>query len=193
MIGRLPTSLTVNEKSYNIRTDFRDILKILLAFADEDLEPKEKAFVLMAQIYKDLAELPKADYEQAYLQAMAFVSCETVERLQRQTKKNLRLIDWEKDEMLLFPAVNKVAGFEVRTVDYMHWWTFMGFFQGIDREDTYGFILSIRQKRAKHKKLEKYEQSFFNANREICDLNFKTRQDAEDELVKIFNELANKQ
>ena len=186
MIGRLPTSLEVNGKAYEIRTDYRDILKILLAFDDEDLEPQDKAYVLLAQVFPRLGDIPKEDYEAAYMEALAFVSCESVENLQKRKKKSPHVVSWEKDEMYLFPAINRVAGFEVRAVDYMHWWTFMGYFQGIDREDTYGFILSIRQKRAKHKKLEKYEQEFFNANREMCDLNFKTRQDVEDELLKLF-------
>ena len=183
-------SLTVRGKQYPIRTDYRDILKILLAFDDDELDPKEKAYVLLAQVFPDLRSIPAEDYAEAYTEALAFVSCESVEKLQKQKKRSPRMVDWEKDEMMLFPAINRAAGFEVRAVEYMHWWTFMGYFQCIDREDTYGFILSIRQKKAKHKKLEKYEQEFFNANREICDLNFRTRQETEDELLKIFQELA---
>jgi len=187
MIGLLPKTLTVNGKAYDIRTDFRDILRIMLAFADDDLEPKDKAFVLMAQVYPDLSLIPKEDYQEAYLQALAFVSCESVEHIKNDKKpKKPQVVDWEKDEMLLFPAINRVAGFEVRSVEYMHWWTFMGFFQGINSDDTYGFILSIRQKRAKHKKLEKYEQEFFNANRELCDLHFKTKKDIDAEMLRIF-------
>lgn len=191
MIGQLPTSLNVHGKEYEIRTDYRDILKILCAYRDEDLTPQEQTYVLLAQTYKDLASIPKEDTEEAYFAAMAFVACEPdPQKVREEKQKKPQIIDWVKDEMMLFPAVNKVAGYEVRAVKYMHWWTFMGLFQNISSDDTYGFVLSIRQKKAKHKKLEKYEQEFFNAHREMVDLHLQTRKDAENELEKWFYEMA---
>lgn len=190
MIGELPKSLKINGNEYSIRTDYRDILRILCAFHDDELTDQEKASVLLMQVYKEFQKIPKEDIQDAYLAAMAFISCEPIDKIQEETRKKPQIVDWEKDEMYLFPAINKIAGYEVRAVEYMHWWTFLGLFHGISSDDTYGFILSIRQKRAKHKKLEKYEQEFFNANREICDLHIKTRKNAEDELMKIFLELS---
>lgn len=71
---------------------------------------------------------------------------------------------------MLFPAVNKVAGVEVRSLPYLHWWTFLGYFQAIDHDDLFSHVLSIRQKRAKGKKLEKWEQEFYKNNRNLCSL-----------------------
>ena len=191
MIGELPKALTINGRAYDIDPDYRNILVIIQAFDDEDLTIQDKAYVLLARLFKNFKEIPANSYGEAYTEAMKFVSCER--RDLKEQKKKPRLIDWTKDEMLVFPAINKVAGFEVRSVEYMHWWTFMGFFQGISSEDTFGFVLSIRQKRARHKKLEKYEQEFFNRNRELCDLNFKTRQETEDALEKLFREAIQEQ
>ena len=72
---------------------------------------------------------------------------------------------------LIFPAVNRAAGFEVRSVEYMHWWTFLGFFMEI-RDTTYATVLGLRQKKyGKHrKKLEKHEQEFWKNNASICEL-----------------------
>mgnify|MGYP002854460845 CR=1 FL=1 len=188
MIGSLPKELLIDGSSYEINPDYRNVLTIIQAFNDEDLNPKEKAFIMFKRLFKSFEKIPQNDYTEAYQKAMEFIACEKESRAEK--KKKPQVVDWEKDEMMLFPAVNKVAGFEVRAVEFMHWWTFLGLFQGISTEDTYGFILSIRQKRARHKKLEKHEQEFFNRNREICDLHFQTRQDAEDEMEKIFRELA---
>ena len=41
MIGRLPTTLNVDEKEYKIRTDFRIALTIFEAFEDVELNEKE--------------------------------------------------------------------------------------------------------------------------------------------------------
>ena len=68
-------------------------------------------------------------------------------------------MDWEQDAALLFPAVNKAAGFEVRTCPYMHWWTFMSYYMEIG-ESLFASVINIRLKKSKGKKLEKEAQEF---------------------------------
>ena len=165
MLGQLPTVLEVNGNTYEIRTDFRDILRIIAAFNDDDLTDRDKCYVLMATIYKNVRDIPAEDTVAAYDAAISFMECSP-----REDAPSPRVINWEKDEQLLFPAINKVAGFEVRSVPYLHWWTFLGYFQGIDKEDTWGYILMLRQKKARGKKLETYEKEFWSANRYMCEL-----------------------
>jgi len=45
MIGQLPESLTVNGKDYPIRSDYRDVLAVIEAQADEELTDIEKMVV----------------------------------------------------------------------------------------------------------------------------------------------------
>ena len=187
MLGQLPQALSVGGKQYEIRSDFRSILRIIAAFADDELTPQDKVYVVLRQIYKDFKSMPSDDYVEAYEQAMWFVNCGE----EPQEKNTPKVIDWTKDEQLIFPAINKVAGQEVRLVQYMHWWTFLGFFRSIDREDTYGYILMLRQKRAQGKKFEKWESEFWQRNRDMCDLSLteSSGADAEDALAEIYKEL----
>ena len=67
------------------------------------------------------------------------------------------------------PAVNKIAGFETRGRQTIHWWTFYGWFMEID-DGLFSQVLSIRQKLAKGKKLEKWEQEFLRNNQKLCEL-----------------------
>jgi hypothetical protein len=166
MLGRLPTSIKINGKNYDINTDFRDILCIIAAFNDDELDDKEKIYICLKRLYKDFDAMPPDDYTEAYTAALSFIECEQP----HEHKASPRVVNWEKDEQLLFPAINKVAGCEVRLLQYLHWFTFMGFFQGIDREDTYGYILMLRQKKARGKKFEKHEQEFWNNNKQACSL-----------------------
>lgn len=93
---------------------------------------------------------------------------------------------------MIFAAINKVAGREVRAEPYMHWWTFLGYFQSIDRDDLWGFVLTIRQKKAKHKKLEKHETEFYNANRAMCELETpqQKKQDTYDYMESLYKALS---
>lgn len=55
--------------------------------------------------------------------------------------------------------MNKAAGFETRTVKYLHWWTFLGYFNEIG-EGLFSSVIGIRQKLNKGKKLENTSRSF---------------------------------
>ena len=46
MIGNLPTALEIDGREYAIRSDFRAILRIYSAFADPELDEREKCYVL---------------------------------------------------------------------------------------------------------------------------------------------------
>lgn len=190
MLGDLPQTIKVNENEYNITTDFRNILRIVSAYADPELKDNEKAYVCLRRIYKDdFYKIPPSDYEAAIKSANEFIECN-----ERDDRPSPRVVNWEKDEQLIFPAVNKVAGTEIRALPYLHWWTFLGYFQNIDAEGTWGFILTLRQKKAKGKKLEKYEKEFWNANRLLCAIdrpkNTKTGKARAD---SIFDDLLNEQ
>ena len=92
-------------------------------------------------------------------------------------------MDWEQDERILFPAINSAAGKEVRALDYLHWWTFMGYFMEI-RESTYAQVLQLRQKRAKGKKLEKWELEFCIIKKRLS----QEEKDEQDFLKKLLGE-----
>lgn len=165
MIGTLPTSLDVRGTSYKIRPDYRNILVIFSAFADDELTDDDKLYVCLKRLYVDFERIPRKAYKDAYEAAFRFIGGN-----QDENSNSPRVLDWEKDEQLIFPAVNKVAGREVRELPYLHWWTFLGYFQSVDHDDLLSYVLGIRQKRAKGKHLEKWERDFYNSNRALCSL-----------------------
>ena len=185
MIGELPRSLDVNGKEYEIRTDFRDVLKIVCAYSDPELEEKEKAYITLRILYPDFDDMPEEDYEEAFEAAIRFMDYGQTD----DGKPSPKVMDWEQDENILFPAVNKVAGFETRTADYIHWWTFMGYFMEINK-GVYANVLSLRLKKATGKPLEKWEREYWNANKGICILRPKLTEEQKakkDKLNKLFD------
>lgn len=186
MVGELPTSLEINGRKFAIRTDYRDILNILCAFQDPELEAVEKMYCCMYILYKNFDGIKPEDYEEAYRQAVWFLDCG--DDPDSTGKKSPRVMDWEQDEKILFPAINAVAGFEVRARKYIHWWTFMGYFMEI-HEGTFSEVLSLRQKKAKGKKLEKWEREFWSNNKDMCILKkriSKAEQEEKDRLNKLL-------
>ena len=160
MIGRLPSTLEVGGKPYRIRTDFRDILTIMLAFADPELDDREKYVVMLTILYED-RDIPVEDVPEAIERAIWFLDCGQTNEDKKPPRK---VMDWEQDEEILFQEINKVAGNEVRAVEHMHWWTIMGYFMEIE-DGTFSTALDIRQKRSKGKKQAKWALELYRNNR----------------------------
>lgn len=187
MIGELPEAVHIDGAEHEIRTDYRDILTILVALNDPDLKENEKALVALTIFYKDITFINDSNMEQAIMEMNQFIDCG--EDGSEDAGGRIRLFDWEQDEQIIFSAVNKVAGHEVRNDRYLHWWTFIAYFQEIG-EGTFATIVSIRDKKARGKRLDGFEKSFYRTNRSRVDLKkrySKEQMEEMDRINKMFN------
>lgn len=188
MLGQLPTRLKIRDTYFDIRTDYRNVLRVFEAFADKDLTDNEKLLICLKRMYVEFQRINPNDYKEAYEKVCWFIGCGKPE----EKRPPVRSFNWIKDEPLVFPAVNKVAGMEVRSVPYVHWWTFMGWFESIDSDSLFGTVLSLRQKKARGKKLEKYEREFIQNNKALMSLDIEEAaksKTAEEKLAEMFNDL----
>ena len=160
----LPTSLSISGKEYSIRTDFRVIIDILIALCDPELDAWERQEIMFRILYPDYLDIPPECYEEACKKAVEFIDYNIPAG-----KPKPKTLDWEQDASLIIPAVNKVAGKEVRALEYLHWWTFLGYFMEIE-DGLASQVWAIRQKKAKGKKLEKWEKEFERENKELIQL-----------------------
>lgn len=196
MIGALPKSLTVGDKDYLIHPDCWNVLRIFEAFNDPELEEWEKWIVAIFRIFDDFScadDVFEAvengfDTEEAAKQINWFISAGKphVEDLK------FPMLDWEQDEQMIFSAINEVAGKEVREIEHMHWWTLAGYLNSTDKDSNLNFVMAIRYKLGKGKKLEKYERDYLNHNKEtvlIKPKRTKEEQEQEDEYQALLNEV----
>lgn len=176
MIGQLPKKLEVNGTERAIRSDFWVALLIFQAWIDSDLVEDEirheKTMTMIECLYEDFENIPPEDYQEAADMAVWFLDggCEPdIDSNHQHAKK---VMDWEQDEQIIFSAINKIAGYETRSADNLHWWTFLGFFNEIG-EGLFSTVMNIREKKNKGKKLEKYEQEFYSKNKNLIDIKVK--------------------
>ncbi len=181
----LPTSLTVGKKLYTIRSDFRTAIDIMIMFNDPELSQQEKLISMLEILYEDLDEMALEDMEPAALQAIAFLDGGKMGNAGREDNThNKRLYDFEQDFPIIISAVNKVAGMEVRSLPYLHWWTFLGYFHEI-KDGTFSEVLNIRYKKAYGKRLEKHEQEFYRRNRKMIDLRKRYTKEEEEYIAEL--------
>lgn len=182
-VWELPTSLVIGGVGYPIRTDFRAILDILQCMSSDEYEEDEKKMIFFTIFFEDFTQIPAEHYEEAGQKAVEFIDMGMAD----DKKKKPQTMSWEKDAPIIIPAINKVVGGEIRSMPYLHWWTFLGAYMEIG-ESLFSSVLNIRQKKAKGKKLEKYEQEFYKENRHLIDLTTKEQRSEEemDALRKLF-------
>ena len=178
MIGMLPKTLLVGGVKQPIDSDYRTALKVFVACDDVELLDSEKMEVMLKLIYNDFESISPNDYQEAIEQAVWFLDGGSI--LDKAKEQQKKVIDWEQDENYIFSAINKVANNEVRAVDYMHLWTFLGYFCEMG-EGMLQNILNIRIKKNKGKPLDKAEQEFYRDNQELIDIREKYTEEEEKE------------
>lgn len=184
----VPTTIKIGEQQFAIRNkgDYRMVLDCFSALGDAELNKQERLFSSLI-IFYDSLEGPEdigslGNIETAVKEMYNFFNCGQPESMG--SKTNHKLIDWDQDSQLISSAVNKVAGTEIRSIEYLHWWTFMGYYTAIG-ESPISNIIHIRDKIVKGEKLEKWERKFRTNNPQFFTWNSKSVDEQEaDELVK---------
>lgn len=182
MITGLPRALELEDgREYPIRWDFRDVLNLIEAMNDPEVGDRERGYYLLTILYEDFEEIHPELYGDAVKKGLWFLNCGEVQ----DQKKAPKLMDWEQDLPLITPAINRVAGVEVRTLESLHWWTFVGYYQEIGGECTFAQVVSIRDK-LRRGKMDKTDREYYNRNRSLIDLVNKRTTDEDDFLAQLM-------
>ena len=159
----IPTTIEINGREFPIRCkgDYRMVLDCFSCLNDTELSEQERNYACLIIFYEDFddimdfAKLDKDTINALVKEMYAFFECN--ENPMHQMP--YRTIDWDKDSQMISSAVNKVAQTEVRAIEYLHWWTFLGYFSEVG-ESVLSTVVGIRDKIKRNKKLEKHEKEF---------------------------------
>lgn len=161
----LPKKLNICGTEYNIRSDYRAVLDICTALSDAELTSQEKSYVALDIFYPGFEKMPPEHYQEALKQCFWFINCGEEE----EKKKSTKLVDWAQDFNYIAAPVNRVVGREIRSMKYMHWWTFVGAYMEIG-DCTFAQIVRIRDRKARGKSLDKQDAEWYRNNRNLVDL-----------------------
>ena len=182
-----PTSLNVGGVDYEIRTDYKVVLDLFKELNDEDLTDSDqnieaylKSRVILEIMFPNCDDIQEEHIQEALDKVAEFIDMGITE-----DSKKHKTMDWEQDAPILIPAINKVLNTEIRAQKYIHWWTFLGAYMEIG-ESLFSNIVHIRQKKAKGKKLDKWEMDFYKENKSLIDFKQKSQRN-EDEKEMLRN------
>ena len=190
----LPLTITIADEEFGIRDDgdYRMVLDCFSALQDTELPKRERLITALVIFYEGFSLDNAFSYldtpekvEEAITKMYDFFNCG-----QQNTGSHTpyKLVDWEQDNHLIASAINKVAGQEIRGIDYLHWYTFMGYYISIG-ESVLSSVVTIRDKMMSGKKLEKHEKEFRMKNPDYFVWNRETleQQEANAYIQEIWN------
>lgn len=152
-IWKLPTQKQLGEESFDLQTDFRQILEILGWLNQDQLPLYLRWQVALGRFYG--RPVPKALQPEAVEYLCRFLNGGRAEE-----HSGRKLLDWELDADLIVSDVNRAAGCEIRALPYVHWWTFLSWFHSIG-PGRLSTVVSIRDKLGRGQKLEAWEQQLY--------------------------------
>ena len=185
----LPNSITIEDRQYQIRNngDYRVILDCFSALSDIEMSEDEQVLASLLIFYNEFNDIDDVPRDKEILQPLIeemykFFNCGQNEAVGASTGQ--KLIDWEDDSLMITAAINNVAHTEIRSLPYLHWWTFMGYYMSVG-ESVLSTVVGIRNKLTKGKELEKWEKEFKRDNPQYFNWRKRSKEQLDlDEYVK---------
>lgn len=168
------------------------ILDCFKALNDVELDEVERLYAALIIFYEDFEDIEdiidRQDMIKDLSDAMFLFFNQGQEELQSNTGGH-KLIDWDKDSNLICSAINNISKQEIRSLEYLHWWTFLGYYTAIG-ECPLSNIVAIRYKIANGEKLEKHEKKFVQDNPDYfnIDMRSNTQKEAEEYIRQLWGE-----
>lgn len=169
----LPTEAHIGGLVYHItnKCDYRVVLDVIEILNDEELSDTNKVICGLLTFYEELTkDNIRFCKHLNELKDEMFKIINYGEEETEQTSTKPPVMDWSHDFPMLAPAISRVVGYDVRTPDkYTHWYSFLGGYMEIG-ECTFSTMVSIRSKRLKGQKLEKWETDYIREHRKQIEL-----------------------
>jgi hypothetical protein len=177
----LPETVACNTTEYRIRSDFKDCLRIMLAFEDNTLTGQEKQIILLNALYS----VVPADISEAIKAANWFLNGG---RDSDEESDGLRLFSFTTDANLIYAAFRQTHGIDLATAE-LHWWQFLALFMDLGQDTTFCQLVALR-KRIKTGKATKEERAAASAMGSMFDVeDIDTRTLAQKDAERRFFEL----
>ncbi|MBN1058547.1 bacteriophage Gp15 family protein [Clostridium botulinum] len=186
LTGVLPIDVIINNKKYEIRSDFRT--SILFSKLIESELNEDTIIEILKLYYPKWNELDENDINVAFYNILWFFRCgeEELENNKKSNSNNSKIFDYEKDANYIYSAFLSQYNIDLNDIEYLHWWKFKALFDSLNDDNK---IVEIMRYRAMDlSKIEDKEQKkFYKKMKDLYSLDVISKEEKE-ELEKLNNE-----
>lgn len=170
LVNEFPIKVKLDGKIYELNTDFRLGLNIMLLYEDKSLNNYEKTDIMLELLYKE--EIPIELREIAIEKAMLFLNAGDNQKSNNSEEcdiKPKRVYSFTKDAKYIYSAIKKSHGVDLENIEYLHWWKFVYYFFDLDEKSFFSQMIYLRNQRNKGK-LTKEEKIVYAKLEDILEL-----------------------
>ncbi|WP_313525260.1 bacteriophage Gp15 family protein [Anaerotignum sp.] len=166
LIDPLPEKITIDDKEYPIRWDFRVGILYELMMLDEDVKGAEKPLLALRLFYP---EIPP-NWKKA-LEGIQWFYCggdekKSFSKRKGGQKKRERIYSFEQDAAYIYSAFLEQYNLDLTEAWQLHWWRFRALFQGIREDTEFAKIMGYRAMEISEG-MAKEQREFYRRMKEI--------------------------
>lgn len=134
LIDLVPETITIDNKEYEINSDFRTSILFELLMQDKSIKDNDKIYLALELYYPNIPD----DINSAIEKMLWFYRCGKdliTSKRKGKGKSDIKIYSFEYDDDYIYAAFMDQYGIDLQDIKYLHWWKFKAMFKSL-KENT---------------------------------------------------------
>ena len=134
LIDLVPKTITIDNKEYEINSDFRTSILFELLMQDKSIKDNDKIYLALELYYPNIPD----DINSSIEKMLWFYRCGKdliTSKRKGKGKSDIKIYSFEYDDDYIYAAFMDQYGIDLQDIKYLHWWKFKAMFKSL-KEDT---------------------------------------------------------
>ena len=143
LIDLVPTTVNIDNKEYEINSDFRTSILFELLMQDGTIEEDDKILMALQLYYPDIPE----NIKKAIEQMLWFYRCDKDVSSSKGNGKGkgvIQIYSFEYDDDYIYSAFLDQYNVDLQDIEYLHWWKFKAMFKALKDDNMIVKIMGYR-------------------------------------------------
>lgn len=187
LVDLVPTTINIDNKEYEINSDFRTSILFELLMQDNSMGDKDKMLMALKLYYP---VIPK-NLNEAIEQMLWFYRCGKDVRKSKGNGKGksvTQIYSFDCDDDYIYAAFMDQYSIDLQDIEYLHWWKFKAMFKSLKEDNEIVKIMGYRSMDLSKIK-DKEQKSYYKKMQELYKI--PVSKDEENKLKEIEEALLN--
>ena len=143
LIDLVPTTVNIDNREYEINSDFRTSILFELLMQDGTIEEDDKILMALQLYYPDIPE----NIKKAIEQMLWFYRCGkdvSSSKGNGKSKGVTQIYSFEYDDDYIYSAFLDQYNIDLQDIEYLHWWKFKAMFKSLKDDNMIVKIMGYR-------------------------------------------------
>lgn len=143
LVDLVPTTVNIDNKEYEINSDFRTSILFELLMQDGTIEEDDKILMALQLYYPDIPE----NIKKAIEQMLWFYRCGkdvSSSKGNGKSKGITQIYSFEYDDDYIYSAFLDQYNIDLQDIEYLHWWKFKAMFKALKDDNMIVKIIGYR-------------------------------------------------